>query len=111
MATSRELAAQFLAFAEKKGDKVPLMIGHRFMGCCPWCIRETSRMAAYTTIRRLRFSTLSSIVRWRRDLARMLGGGLIFRSWARWLLGYPEAALADANKRSVRRVRLAKPLL
>jgi hypothetical protein len=28
----RELAAQFLALAEKQGATVPLMIGHRLMG-------------------------------------------------------------------------------
>ena len=40
----RELAAQFLALAEKQGATVPLMIGHRLMGI-PCCLRETSRKA------------------------------------------------------------------
>jgi hypothetical protein len=30
----RELAAQFLALAERQGAIVPLMIGHRLMGMC-----------------------------------------------------------------------------
>jgi hypothetical protein len=29
---TRELASQFLTFAEKQGQTVPLMIGHRLMG-------------------------------------------------------------------------------
>ena len=49
-------------------------------------------------IKRSRFTILPSIVRWRRDLAKTSGWlCLSFRSWALWLLGYPEAALADAD--------------
>ena len=41
---------------------------------------------------------LPSIVRWRRDLAKTLGVAILsYRSLALWLLGYPEAALADAD--------------
>ena len=69
----RELAAQFLALAEKQGATVPLMIGHRLMGDFLDCVRETSRKAERTTIRRSRFTILPSIVRWRRDLAKTSG--------------------------------------
>ena len=42
---------------------------------------------------------LPSIVRWRRDLAKTLGVSILsYRSLALWLLGYPEAALADAER-------------
>ena len=34
---------------------------------------------------------------------------LSYRSMALWLLGYPEAALADANRRSMMRARSVKP--
>ena len=94
----RELAAQFLALAEKQGATVPLMIGHRLMGTVLACIRETSRKAGRTSIRRSRFTILPSIVRWRRDLAKTLGVAILsYRSWALWVLGYPEAALADTD--------------
>ena len=65
----RDLAAQFLALAEKQGTTVPLMVGHRIMGIS-LCSRETSRKAEYISIKRLRFTILPSIVRWRRDLAK-----------------------------------------
>ena len=93
----RELAAQFLALAEKQGATAPLMIGHRVMGIS-CCARETSRKAACTTIRRSRFTILSSIARWRRDLARTPGVNLVLPFDALWLLGYPEAALADTER-------------
>ena len=48
----RELAAQFLALAEKQGATVPLMIGHRLMGTS-LCAQETSRKAERITIRRI----------------------------------------------------------
>ena len=49
-------------------------------------------------IARLRFTILPSIVRWRRDFGqdgRVVA--LSYRSWALWLLGYPEAARSDAE--------------
>ena len=69
----RDLAAQFLALAEKQGATVPLMIGHRLMGISLTAVRETSRKAGRISIRRSRFTILPSIVRWRRDLAKTLG--------------------------------------
>ena len=73
------------------------MIGHRIMGT-PCCARETSRKAGTSTIRRSRFTILPSIVRWRRVLAQDTRVAILsFRSLALWLLGYPEAALADAD--------------
>ena len=94
----RELAAQFLALAEKQGATVPLMIGHRLMGNSLAVSRETSRKAGRTSIRRSRFTILPSIVRWRRDLAKTSGcQSCPIGRWALWLLGYPEAALADAE--------------
>ena len=68
----RELAAQFLALAEKQGATAPLMIAHRLMGL-PCCVRETSRKAGSISIARSHFTILWSIARWRRDLAKTLG--------------------------------------
>ena len=94
----RELAAQFLALAEKQRATAPLMIGHRLMGISLLLYRETSRKAERISIRRSRFTILPSIVRWRRDLAQDVRVAILcFRSMALWLLGYPEAALADAD--------------
>ena len=68
----RDLAAQFLALAEKQGTTVPLMIGHRLMGISllhTGDIAEGERIS----IARSRFTILPSIVRWRRDLAKTPG--------------------------------------
>ena len=59
---------------------------------------ETSRKPNASTIGRSRFTILPSIVRWRRDLAKTSGVAILsYRSLALWMLGYPEAALADAD--------------
>ena len=59
--------------------------------------RHRGRPSA-STIGRSRFTTLPSIVRWRRVLAKTSGWQVLsYRSLALWLLGYPEAALADAD--------------
>ena len=69
----RDLAAQFLALAEKHGATVPLMVGHRVMGITLMVDRR--RRAKPDTLqssdRALR--SCRSIVRWRRDLAKTLG--------------------------------------
>ena len=94
----RELAAQFLALAEKQGATVPLMIGHRLMGTSLMCYGRHRGRPGASTIRRSRFTILPSIVRWRRDLAKTLGVAILsYRSLGLWMLGYPEAALADAD--------------
>ena len=81
----RELAAQFLALAEKQGATVPLMIGHRLMGTSLLFTGDIAARPSATSIRRSRFTILPSIVRWRRDLAKTCG-------WqscpiGRWLCG------------------------
>ena len=93
----RELAAQFLALAEKQRATVPLMIGHRLMGTSllfTGDIAEGERIS----IRQSRFTILTQ----HRPLATRFGQDvrvaiLSFRSLAFWLLGYPDAALADAD--------------
>ena len=81
----RELAAQFLALAEKQGATVPLMIGHRLMGVSLMLTGDIRGRPSASTIRRSRFTILPSIVRWRRDLAKTSG----WQSYpiGRWLCG------------------------
>ena len=92
----RELAAQFLARAERQGATVPLMIGHRLLGTS-WLLTGTIAEGRSTSIARSR-STTRSIVSWRRDLATTSVRALCYRSWASWLLGYPEAAEVDIDQ-------------
>ena len=94
----RELAAQFLALAEKRGATVPLMIGHRLMGTS---LLDTGNIAEG----RAHFDRAIALYdpTEHRPLATRFGqdvGVVILsrRALALWLLGYPEAALADADK-------------
>ena len=93
----RELAAHFLALAEKQGETVPLVIGHRLM----------ATSLAYTgdlTEGRAHYDKAVSLYNpsTHRPLARRFGQdhgvtSLSFRAGPLWILGYPEAALADTE--------------
>ena len=93
----RELAEQFLALAEKLGTVAPLMIGHRLMGIS---LLHTGDIAEA----RLHLDHAIALYdpAEHRPLATRFGvdarvSVLTYRSWALWLLGYPEAALADID--------------
>jgi class 3 adenylate cyclase/predicted ATPase len=93
----RELAGQFLALAEKQDSTIPLMIGHRLMGSSLLLTGEIRESRAHLD-RALAFYDPAK----HRPLATHFGQDigvsiLLFRSFALWLLGYPEAALADAD--------------
>ena len=94
----RELAAQFLALAEKQGATVPLMIGHRLMGISLLYTGDIAEgrahfdqaIALYDPAEHRPLATRFSV-----DVRVAI---LSYRSWALWLLGYPEAALADSDQ-------------
>ena len=93
----RALADQFLALAEKQGATVPLLLGHRMVGTL-CCIRETLPKARAHFDRAI--ALYDPVVH--RPLATRFGqdvrmASLLRRSWVLWSLGYPEAALADAD--------------
>jgi predicted ATPase len=94
----RELAAQFLALAQKQGATVvPLMIGHRLMGHSLLLTGDIAAgrahydqgIALYDPAEHRLLAT-----RFGQDVGVSI---LSFRSLALWVLGYPEAALADAH--------------
>ena len=95
---ARELAARFLAVGEKEGTAVPLMIGHRTMGCSLAFMGDlvqarahyNEALALYRPAEHRRLMT-----RFGQDLRVTC---LCFRSMALWLLGYPETALKDAYR-------------
>ena len=94
---ARELAAQFLALAEKQGATVPLMIGHRLMGNSLLMTGDVPEGRAHYDQAIALYDPAEH-----RPLAARFGQDarvtiLSFRSWAQWMLGYPEAALADAE--------------
>jgi class 3 adenylate cyclase/predicted ATPase len=93
-----ELAKQTMAHAERRRATVPLMIGHRLMG--------TSLLYRGDFIEsRKHFGQVIELYdpAEHRPLATRLGhdlraAALSFRSWGVWLLGFPEAGLADADR-------------
>jgi class 3 adenylate cyclase/tetratricopeptide (TPR) repeat protein len=93
----RELAAQFLALAERQGLPVPLMIGHRLMGMSLLMTGDIADARAHFDRAIALYDPAEH-----RSLATRFGQDvrvavLSFRSLALWLLGYPDAALADAG--------------
>jgi class 3 adenylate cyclase/predicted ATPase len=94
---ARELAARFLALGEKEGTIVPLMVGHRtmastlaFMGNQVEALAHYNEaLALYRPDEHRRLMT-----KFGQDLRVTCLG---FRSMALWQLGYPDAALKDAD--------------
>ena len=94
----RELATQFLTLAEKQGATGSLMIGHRLMGNSLLLTGELAEgrghfdraLALYDPARHRPLAT-----RFGQDIQVAT---LTFRSLVLWVLGYPEAALADAHQ-------------
>src|SRR6185436_777435 len=92
------LAARFLALGEKDGTAVPRMIGHRTMGSTLALIGDLvdakahydEALALYRPAEHRRLMT-----RFGQDLRVTC---MAFRSMAQWQLGYPEAALDDADR-------------
>ena len=93
-----ELAAQFLALAEKQRATIPIMIGHRVMGISLLLTGGISEGRAHLDRALALYDPAEH-----RPLAMRFGQDvrvavLSYRSWALWLLGYPGAALADAEQ-------------
>jgi class 3 adenylate cyclase/predicted ATPase len=94
----RELARQFLALAEKQRATLPLINGHRIMGISLLYIGNMAEARAHLDCAIALYDPEEH-----RPLALRVGVdqrviALSFGSWALWLLGYPNAALADADR-------------
>ena len=93
----RKLAAQFLALAEKQGATTPLMLGHRLMGNSLMLTGDITEGRAHYDQALALYDPAAH-----RPLATRFGTDvgvaiLSYRSQALWVLGYPDAALADAD--------------
>ena len=104
----RDLAAQFFSLAEKQGATVPLMVGHELMGASLLFTGDIAEGRAHLDRGIALYDPAEH-----RPLTTRFGEdhgveALVFRSWALWLLGYPEAALADAQN-AVRNARADWP--
>jgi predicted ATPase len=92
-----DLAAQFLALAEKQRATAPLMIGHRLMGMSLLFTGDIAEGREHLDQAIALYDPAE-----RRPLATRFGVDagvaiLSHRSFALWLLGYPEAALRDTD--------------
>jgi predicted ATPase len=91
------LATEFLALAEKEGKKALLMTAHRLFGICAFYLGDITKSCPHFD----RTTELYDPVEHRLLMTRFgtdaLAHALCFRSWANWLLGYPERARADAH--------------
>ena len=94
----REVSAQFLSLAERQGVTVPLMVGHRCMGVALACTGNPAQSREHydralsmydPAVHREFASRFTSDIR---------VATLQFRALTLWLLGYPDAALADADQ-------------
>jgi class 3 adenylate cyclase/predicted ATPase len=93
----RELAAQFLALAEKQSAAAPLMIAHRAVGTSLLCTGDFTAGRAHhdkgiALYDPRKHRPLAS--RFGQDAAVVM---LSYRSIASWSLGYPDAARADTD--------------
>jgi class 3 adenylate cyclase/predicted ATPase len=94
---SRELAAQFLALAEKQRATVPVMIGHRLMAHSLLLTGEIAESRTYYNKALALYDPAEHrpvVMRFGQD-HRV--ASLVYRSLTLWLLGYPDAALADVE--------------
>ena len=94
----RELAAQFLALAERQGATAPLLIAHRIMGISSATTGDIAKGRGHFDRAMALYDPAEH-----RPLATRFGvdsrvSVLSYRSWALWFLGYPEAALADSDQ-------------
>ncbi len=92
-----ELAVRFAGLAEKQRQIVPLMIGHRLIGTSCLLSGQVAKARehlddAYALYDPLQHRPLAT--RFGQDVRVSI---LVYRALAQWMLGYPDAALADAD--------------
>ena len=93
-----KLATQFLSLAEKQRATIPLVVGHRLMGISLAWTGDIAKGRAHYDQGIVLYDPAVH-----RPLATRFGQDagvsiLCHRSMALWLLGYPDAALADAKQ-------------
>jgi class 3 adenylate cyclase/predicted ATPase len=92
-----ELAGQFLGLAEKQTATIPLMIGHRLTGASLLFTGDIRHARAHLDRAIALYDPAEHRPLTMRFGADVRNAALCHRSWALWMLGYPEAALADGE--------------
>jgi predicted ATPase len=90
----RKLAEQFLSLAEKQDAVAPRLLAHRIMGVSALFLGEIAIGRAHLD---LYDPTAHRALATRFNVDARVSI-LCYRSWALWLLGYPEGALADLDQ-------------
>ena len=95
---TRELAARFLTLVEKQGAARARVAWHQMMGITLLCMGDIAEGRAHLDCGIALYDPAEY-----RPLAKSYVqygrvGIRCYRSWALWLLGYPDAALADAEQ-------------
>jgi class 3 adenylate cyclase/predicted ATPase len=94
----RELSSQFMALAEQRREAVPLMIGHRLLGNSLMLTGDIANSRAHYDQAFALYDPAKH-----RPLAMRFGQDVgvsifVYRALAQWMLGYPDAAVADADR-------------
>ena len=105
----RDGAAQFLALAERQGAAAPLMTGHRIMGASLLFMGDFAESRTHLDRALVLYDPAENRALTTRFASD--AGVTIFawRSWADWCLGYPDAALRDADQALQNARESAKP--
>jgi predicted ATPase len=93
----RQLAAQFLGFAEKQKAAIPIMIGHRIMGNSFLLTGDIQEARVQLDHALTLYDPQKHRVLMTRFAQDPMVANLSWRSLALWLLGYPDAARRDTD--------------
>jgi len=94
----RSLGAEFLALAERQGTAAALTIGHRLLGTSLLYTGNIAEGRAHLDRAIALYDPHQHRLLASRFGHDIRAAALCFRSWTQWLLGYPDAALADAER-------------
>jgi predicted ATPase/class 3 adenylate cyclase len=95
---TRELAEQFVTLAEKQRQTVPLMIGERLIGTSLMLSGHIAESRAHYDAALALYDPAQHrplVTRFAQDVGVTI---FVYRALAQWMLGYPETALADAER-------------
>jgi hypothetical protein len=94
----RELAAQFLALAEKQQSKDALLVAHNVTGLSLLGTGAIAEGRAHLDLAIELYDPVQHRAQAMRFGPEIGVANRCWRAWARWLSGYPNAALSDAER-------------
>jgi predicted ATPase len=94
----RKLADEFLALAEKQAMLVPRMIGHRMVAHSSWLVGKIAEALPHYDQALALYDPAEHRALAIQFVLDVRVTVLVYRARVRWILGYPDAALADADR-------------